>query len=96
MLNRLEEVPLDHLEVVKTMSVRRLVMFGFLDLGAALLAVVLDALAFSNRRTVSLKLVRSGTARGTSRIKFLTSLLKMAVRVSIGRSAFLVPCPRCP
>ena len=31
---------MDHLEFIKTMSVRRLVMFGFLGLGAALLAVV--------------------------------------------------------
>jgi hypothetical protein len=31
---------LDHLEIIKTMSIRRLVMWGFLGLGAALLAVV--------------------------------------------------------
>ncbi|MEE9317529.1 MAG: exonuclease domain-containing protein [Rhodospirillales bacterium] len=37
---------MDHLEVVKTMPVRRLVMFAFLGLGAALLAVVWGAWLF--------------------------------------------------
>lgn len=39
-MNRQEEAPLDHLEVIKTMPVRRLVMVVFAGLGAALLAVL--------------------------------------------------------
>ncbi|HJO74355.1 MAG TPA: hypothetical protein QGH84_03980 [Rhodospirillales bacterium] len=42
---------MDHLNVFKTMPVRRLVMLAFLGLGAALLAVVWGAWFFWRRLT---------------------------------------------